>query len=158
MWPSGRDIVLKRMEDLQLLTPQRRLALQAHGAAARPLGLAPQYLAQIRTQLIARLGADAVEQGGLEVIAALDLDLQKRAEQTLRDSVKRLPCPVCGLASKVHDTEEKSWRHLDFFQHSAYLTARVPRCKCDEHGVKQVNLITIAYLIAGKLTFNLAPL
>lgn len=52
----------------------------------------------------------------------------------------RFPCPVCGLPSKVHDTEEKSWRHLDFFQHSAYLTARVPRCKCDEHGVKQVQV------------------
>lgn len=50
------------------------------------------------------------------------------------------PCPVCGVPSKVHDTEEKTWRHLDFFQHSAYLTARVPRCKCGEHGVKQVQV------------------
>lgn len=48
------------------------------------------------------------------------------------------PCPECGKPSKAHDTEERSWRHLDFFQHAAYLTARVPRCKCDEHGVKQV--------------------
>lgn len=48
------------------------------------------------------------------------------------------PCPVCGVKAKVHDTETKSWRHLDFFQHSAYLTARVPRCICPEHGVKQV--------------------
>jgi transposase len=50
------------------------------------------------------------------------------------------PCPECGEPSKVHDTEEKSWRHLDFFQHSAYLTARVPRCRCDQHGVKQVHV------------------
>jgi transposase len=50
------------------------------------------------------------------------------------------PCPVCGMPSKVHDTEEKTWRHLDFFQHSAYLTARVPRCICGEHGVKQVQV------------------
>lgn len=50
------------------------------------------------------------------------------------------PCQVCGVPSKVHDTEEKSWRHLDFFQHSAYLTARVPRCICGEHGVKQVQV------------------
>lgn len=47
-------------------------------------------------------------------------------------------CPVCGRPAKAHDTEEKTWRHLDFFQHAAYLTARVPRCMCDEHGVKQV--------------------
>ena len=85
-----RDIVLKRMEDLKLISSQRKLSLQAHGAATRPLGQAPQYLAQIRTQLIGRLGAEAVEQGGLEVIAALDLDLQHVAEQTLRDGVKRL--------------------------------------------------------------------
>lgn len=50
------------------------------------------------------------------------------------------PCPECGRPAKAHDTEEKTWRHLDFFQHAAYLTARVPRCKCDEHGVKQVQV------------------
>ena len=50
------------------------------------------------------------------------------------------PCPECGQPAKVHDTEEKTWRHLDFFQHAAYLTARVPRCKCDNHGVKQVQV------------------
>lgn len=50
------------------------------------------------------------------------------------------PCPVCGTAAPVHDTSEKSWRHLDFFQFKAYLTARVPRVKCldADHGVKQV--------------------
>ena len=50
------------------------------------------------------------------------------------------PCPECGKPAKAHDMEEKSWRHLDFFQHAAYLTARVPRCKCDEHGVRQVEV------------------
>jgi 1A family penicillin-binding protein len=85
-----RDIVLKRMEDLHLISPQKRLTLQAHGAGPRPLGQAPQYLAQIRAQLVGRLGAEAVEQGGLEVIAAMDLDLQKAAEKALREGVKRL--------------------------------------------------------------------
>jgi transposase len=50
------------------------------------------------------------------------------------------PCPECGTPSKAHDTEEKTWRHLDFFQHAAYLTARVPRCKCEQHGVKTVDV------------------
>ncbi|MCE1205207.1 MAG: PBP1A family penicillin-binding protein [Holophagaceae bacterium] len=85
-----RDVVLKRMEDLKLISPQRKLALQAHGAATRPLGQAPQILAQIRAELIARLGPEAVEQGGLEVISALDLDLQKAAEKTLKEGVRRL--------------------------------------------------------------------
>jgi transposase len=38
----------------------------------------------------------------------------------------------------VKDTEEKTWRHLDFFQHQAYLTARVPRVECPEHKVRLV--------------------
>jgi len=50
-------------------------------------------------------------------------------------------CPECGRAGlKAHDTEQKTWRHLDFFQHQAYLTARVPRVECPEHGVRQVSL------------------
>jgi transposase len=50
------------------------------------------------------------------------------------------PCPDCGKPCKTHDTVERTWRHMDFFEHSAYLTARVPRCKCDQDGVKQVNV------------------
>ena len=91
-----REIVLKRMADLHLITPQRRLALQTHGAGTRPLGQAPHYLAQIRNQLIGRLGPDAVERGGMEVIAALDLDLQKKAEEVLRAGVKRLAPKLQG--------------------------------------------------------------
>src|SRR5450759_3101080 len=40
---------------------------------------------------------------------------------------------------EVHDTSEKTWRHLNFFQHEAYLTARVPRVRCPEHGVHPVS-------------------
>lgn len=51
-------------------------------------------------------------------------------------------CPVCGSAAPVHATSVKSWRHLNFFQYEAYLTARVPRVKCpnDGCGVKQVQV------------------
>jgi transposase len=34
---------------------------------------------------------------------------------------------VEGAACPVHDTVEKTWRHLNFFQHECYLHARVPR-------------------------------
>ena len=41
------------------------------------------------------------------------------------------PCPVCGEAeAKPYDTAIHTWRHLDFFQHRAYLHARVPRVQC----------------------------
>ena len=53
----------------------------------------------------------------------------------------RFPCPECGAAGcKVHDTEPHTWRHMNFFQHEAYLTARVPRVICAEHGVEQVQV------------------
>lgn len=50
------------------------------------------------------------------------------------------PCPECGTGCKVHDTKEREWRHLNFFQHETYLHARVPRTKCDVHGVKTVEV------------------
>ena len=50
-------------------------------------------------------------------------------------------CPECDQAElKAYDTTEKTWRHLNFFQHEAYLTARVPRTKCDECGTHLVNV------------------
>ena len=33
-----------------------------------------------------------------------------------------------------------SWRHLNFFQHQAYLNARVPRVRCDTCGIKKVHV------------------
>jgi transposase len=49
------------------------------------------------------------------------------------------PCPACGRARcKAHDTIDKRWRHLNFFQHVAYLHVRTPRVKCPKCGVKQV--------------------
>jgi transposase len=53
----------------------------------------------------------------------------------------RFACPSCGAADcPVHDTERRSWRHLNFFQHQAYLTARVPRVHCDKCGIRTVSV------------------
>ena len=50
-------------------------------------------------------------------------------------------CPSCGAAGcKGYDTEEVEWRHLNFFQHQAYLHARTPRVECAECGVKRVHV------------------
>jgi transposase len=35
---------------------------------------------------------------------------------------------------------DKTWRHLDFFQHRALLHARLPRVRCPEHGVRLVSV------------------
>lgn len=47
----------------------------------------------------------------------------------------RFGCPECEEPCPAHDTVRKTWRHLDFFQHTALLHARVPRTRCAEHGV-----------------------
>jgi transposase len=50
-------------------------------------------------------------------------------------------CPDCGATDvPVHDTVDKKWQHLAFFQHICYLHARVPRVRCDACGVKQVQV------------------
>ena len=52
----------------------------------------------------------------------------------------KYPCPVCGKLCSAHDFKEMTWRHLNFFQHHCYITAKVPRINCPEHGVKRVNI------------------
>jgi transposase len=49
------------------------------------------------------------------------------------------PCPACSrMNCKGYDTVDKVWRHLNFFEHVAFLHVRTPRVKCPECGVKQV--------------------
>ena len=47
------------------------------------------------------------------------------------------PCPSCGEGGKkAYDTCEKTWRHLNFFEHLTFLHARLPRVECATCGVK----------------------
>jgi transposase len=42
----------------------------------------------------------------------------------------RFACPAKDCAQgacPVHDTTDKTWRHMDFFQYQAFLHARLPR-------------------------------
>jgi transposase len=76
-------------------------------------------------------------------VVDVQFDAQRRRLDLRIDFAKgaRFRCRECGAAGcKVHDTEEKTWRHLNFFQHEAYLTARVPRVICPEHEVHQVQV------------------
>ena len=52
----------------------------------------------------------------------------------------QFPCPGCGQLCKAHDFKEMTWRHLNFFQHHAYITADVPRTDCPDCGVKRINV------------------
>ena len=44
----------------------------------------------------------------------------------------RFPLEEGGTDYPVHDTDEKTWRHLNFFQHECYLHVRVPRVRTDD--------------------------
>lgn len=54
----------------------------------------------------------------------------------------KFPCPSCPETqeAEVHDTQDRTWRHLNFFQYETYLHARVPRVRCGTCGVKQVEV------------------
>jgi transposase len=49
-------------------------------------------------------------------------------------------CPECGRRCARYDSNERRWRHLDTCQYQTILKARVPRVRCDEHGVRQVRV------------------
>jgi len=57
------------------------------------------------------------------------------------ESGSKFTCPLCDKSGRhVHDTIERTWRHLNFFQFKTYLHCRVPRTECDKCGVKQVKI------------------
>lgn len=52
----------------------------------------------------------------------------------------RFACPECGEHCSVHATDERRWRHLNFFQYRCELTAPVPRINCADHGVRNIDV------------------
>ena len=68
---------------------------------------------------------------------------EKRLDITIDfDAGSTFTCPVCGAeGAKAYDTQERTWRHLNFFQHETYLHARVPRVECPRGcGIKTVEV------------------
>ena len=51
-----------------------------------------------------------------------------------------------GNESNVHDTIERSWQHLNFFQHQCFITAKVPRIKTN---TGQVETVAVPWARAG---------
>ncbi|HEX5957101.1 MAG TPA: helix-turn-helix domain-containing protein, partial [Hyphomicrobiaceae bacterium] len=74
-------------------------------------------------------------------VKACTFDADKRRLDIEIDFARggRFSCPACGKPEcPVHDTAWQEWRHLDFFQHQAFLHARTPRTTCPDCGVKQI--------------------
>lgn len=77
------------------------------------------------------------------LVARSDFDAATRRLDIHIDFAKggRFACPSCGVGDcPAYDTEELTWRHLNFFQHQAYLHARVPRVRCTACGIKRVGV------------------
>lgn len=83
---------------------------------------------------------------GLEApwsVAKVALDVKEQRVDVYAEHGKRKtwPCPECGKDCGLHDhDEERTWRHLDSCQFQTVLHARIPRVRCEDHGVKQVRV------------------
>ena len=76
-------------------------------------------------------------------VARVDLNVKEQRVDVFAEHgrKKTWPCPECGKDCGLHDhDEERSWRHLDSCQFQTFLHARIPRVRCDDHGVKQVRV------------------
>lgn len=49
-------------------------------------------------------------------------------------------CPECGKSCSRHDKKPRKWRHLDTCQLDTIIEGDVPRVRCEDHGVKLVNV------------------
>jgi transposase len=73
-------------------------------------------------------------------VDAVELRLDERRVEVRLDYVgTRVSCPECGVSCGLADhAEERRWRHLDTMQFTTELVARLPRCRCPDHGVKTI--------------------
>lgn len=76
-------------------------------------------------------------------VASIDLSPEERQLDIALDFRRggTFPCPECGTGNcKAYDSEERRWRHLNFFQYTTVLRARVPRVDCGKCGKRMVNV------------------
>jgi len=64
---------------------------------------------------------------------------ERRVEIRLAHVGSGVSFPECGQACGLADhAEERRWRHLETMQFTTELVARLPRCRCLDHGVKTI--------------------
>lgn len=76
-------------------------------------------------------------------ITKIDFSFESRLLEIWIDFIpgSEFDCPKCfHQGCKGYDTEEKTWRHLNFFQYRCDLHCRVPRVICPNCGVIQVDV------------------
>ena len=91
-----RNTVLARMLELGMLTSRQEQTLRAQPIKPAKPSEVPQYLAHVRRKLVEWYGPQSIEQGGLDITTAMNLTLQKLAEQVLGEGVKKLSPDLQG--------------------------------------------------------------
>lgn len=91
-----KNLILKRMTALKMITARQAKKLRSSRGSVLKTGEAPSYLAHVRYKLIEQYGPEIVEKGGLDVITAMDLPLQRLAERTLREGIRHISPQLQG--------------------------------------------------------------
>src|SRR5438876_11751509 len=134
---SRRNLVIHRMEEEGKITPTEEAA-----AKKTPLGLhiqyprndlAPYFFEEIRKYLEATYGTSAVHERGLRVYTTLNINMQRVANQALRDGLHayerrhgwkgNLPNVLHDNLGKLDTYEEDEWRHA--VEKGSYVTGLV---------------------------------
>jgi len=88
-----QEHVLARMEEARFITSAARQEAVAQPLTFRHTGseqVAPYFTEYVRQQLVAKFGETTVYKGGLEVFTTLNLQMQKVAEQAVRNGLRQL--------------------------------------------------------------------
>jgi penicillin-binding protein 1A len=134
---ARRNLALHRMEEEGKITPVEEAA-----ARKSPLGLhiqyprndlAPYFFEEVRKYLEATYGTEAVHERGLRVYTTLNVNLQRVANQALRDGLHayerrhgwkgNLPNILRDNLGKLDTYEDEDWRHA--IEKGSYVTGLV---------------------------------
>jgi penicillin-binding protein 1A len=134
---ARRNLVLHRMEEEGKITPVEEAA-----ARKSPLGLhiqyprndlAPYFFEEVRKYLEATYGTEAVHERGLRVYTTLNVNLQRVANQALRDGLHayerrhgwkgNLPNILGDNLGKLDTYEDEDWHHA--IEKGSYVTGLV---------------------------------
>ncbi|MCM2264441.1 MAG: PBP1A family penicillin-binding protein [Desulfuromonadales bacterium] len=91
-----RNTVLARMVELEKITSRQEQVLRSQKLTVSKPGETPQYLAHVHRKLVEWYGPQVIDQGGLEITVAMDLELQKQAEKMLREGVQKIAPELQG--------------------------------------------------------------
>ena len=47
----------------------------------------------------------------------------------------KFKCKMCDSICEISEFVNKTWRHVDFFDKKCYLSIKIPKLKCEKHGV-----------------------